>query len=181
MTRTRTRTCTHTRTQDNATLPFSKHARMCYALYLVRPVAWALVLCWCTQAPGATINFRDWQWARPELCQTLLAALPSLSHFKLGINAGAVLTDTLLDSVLQLSPHIKALGANSIQLRSNEHAKAVWPWEALTVGALDVSSLLRMPSPAGDKKPYVFVSTISFAGVTKVRCVCLHARACVLD
>ncbi len=55
------------------------------------------------------------------------------------------LTDALLGAVLRMGPYMRRLSVPSLALQSDQHANTPWPWEELSVGALDLAQFGRLP------------------------------------
>ncbi len=95
------------------------------------------------------------------------------------------LTNEQLGMVLGMGP-IRRLSVNWLDLQSNQHAAAAWPWDRLVVdceGAdgrrpMDIAMLLRLPDPATcsvpGHTPVIKCPYIDIGVLTEVRAHSLH-------
>ncbi len=109
------------------------------------------------QAPTATVQLES--AFKLSTVSVLAAELPALKHLRVCLPVIFQLTDECLAALLQLGSHVRVLATHSLQLQSEQHSSAVWPWEEVKVGfvalveTVGVTQLLRLPHPRSRVSP----------------------------
>lgn len=102
-------------------------------------------------APDTVVSFRQWMWT-DALVQLMAAALPALPHMRVSLDLDRPLTDALLGMVLTMGTQLSALCVSRLELQTDAHADAAWPWDELTVcEPVLASGLVRLPIPAAGR------------------------------
>lgn len=89
-----------------------------------------------------------WVWTA-DMVRILAAALPGLQAKGLalpkwgGFQVDA--NDAMLGVLAECAPQLPGLRLGRLQLASNQHAAAAWPWQRLQLAAADCGSLCRLP------------------------------------
>lgn len=103
---------------------------------------------------------RAHDWEPHDVLRVVSDAVPLLPQLRVRVGATGdsaatfVLSDKLLTALLQSGTNIRNIDFADIQLQSDQHAAAAWPWDELWVkGGVCVASLLRLPYPGGQGAP----------------------------
>ncbi len=59
--------------------------------------------------------------------QAVASALQDLPHLSVGV-LNDTLTDELLGMVLAMGPHLRDFGVHTVEVESDAHSGAQWPW-----------------------------------------------------
>ncbi len=94
------------------------------------------------------MGLRGWHWS-PATAHALAAAGPA--HLTFEVQMLEPLTDELLGVALAMGPHVRGVWAQTLALRSEQHAGMVGGWWAqLGLGVLDLASFVKLPRPQQD-------------------------------
>lgn len=119
------------------------------------------------EAPNTAIEISRNAWSSKTL-KILAAHLPTLSHLRFGTLFVHHLGDSELTQLLRMGRVIRKLLITRLQLESDQHASAAWPWKEVTIDMVDVALLTKLPRPSG-RTATIRYKSMDLTDVTQVR------------